>query len=45
MLELNFNAVALARTPTFLENLIGYYLVMEGAFFYTGFVGIGRSSG
>ncbi len=31
-----------ARTPegvqTFLKNLIGYYLIMEGIFFYTGFV-------
>jgi ribonucleoside-diphosphate reductase beta chain len=30
--------IRLRRDSDFLKNLIGYYLIMEGIFFYTGFV-------
>ena len=34
----NFSTATFEGTQTFLKNLIGYYLIMEGIFFYTGFV-------
>jgi ribonucleoside-diphosphate reductase beta chain len=38
VLDPGFTTDTFAGAQTFLENLIGYYLVMEGLFFYTGFV-------
>lgn len=34
----NFNTATPEGAQKFLENLIGYYLIMEGIFFYSGFV-------
>ncbi len=34
----DFSTDTYAGQQTFLENLIGYYIIMEGIFFYTGFV-------
>ncbi len=34
----DFTTETYEGAQTFLENLIGYYLIMEGIFFYTGFV-------
>lgn len=34
----NFTIKTLEGAQAFLKNLIGYYLIMEGVFFYTGFV-------
>ncbi|PCI77908.1 ribonucleotide-diphosphate reductase subunit beta [Candidatus Aerophobetes bacterium] len=33
----NFNTTTVAGKQKFLENLIGYYIIMEGIFFYSGF--------
>jgi ribonucleoside-diphosphate reductase beta chain len=33
-----FTTTTVAGAQTFLENLIGYYVLMEGIFFYTGFL-------
>lgn len=38
ILDPDFSTADFAGTQTFLLNLIGYYLIMEGIFFYTGFV-------
>lgn len=38
VLDPNFSTDSLEGVQTFLKNLIGYYLIMEGIFFYTGFV-------
>lgn len=38
LLEPDFSTATSAGAQRFLENLIGYYLIMEGIFFYTGFV-------
>jgi ribonucleoside-diphosphate reductase beta chain len=38
LLAPDFSTETLAGSQQFLENLIGYYVVMEGIFFYTGFV-------
>ncbi|MGI8905222.1 MAG: ribonucleotide-diphosphate reductase subunit beta [Candidatus Sumerlaeaceae bacterium] len=38
ILEPNFTTETFEGAQTFLENLIGYYIIMEGIFFYTGFV-------
>lgn len=38
VLEENFSTDTLEGAQKFLENLIGYYLIMEGLFFYSGFV-------
>jgi ribonucleoside-diphosphate reductase beta chain len=38
VLDPGFSTDTFAGAQTFLENLIGYYLIMEGIFFYTGFV-------
>lgn len=38
LLDPEFTTETFAGAQTFLENLIGYYLIMEGIFFYTGFV-------
>lgn len=38
MLDPNFSTATLEGTQKFLENLIGYYIIMEGIFFYSGFV-------
>lgn len=37
MLAENFETGSDAGAQTFLENLIGYYIIMEGIFFYSGF--------
>ncbi|HEV7280302.1 MAG TPA: ribonucleotide-diphosphate reductase subunit beta [Pirellulaceae bacterium] len=34
----DFSTESFEGAQTFLKNLIGYYLIMEGIFFYTGFV-------
>ena len=34
----NFTTSTLEGAQTFLRNLIGYYIIMEGIFFYSGFV-------
>jgi ribonucleoside-diphosphate reductase beta chain len=34
----DFNTKTLEGAQKFLENLIGYYIIMEGIFFYSGFV-------
>jgi len=38
MLKSDFSTSTSAGAQKFLENLIGYYLIMEGIFFYSGFV-------
>ncbi len=38
VLEPEFTTESFAGAQAFLKNLIGYYLIMEGIFFYTGFV-------
>ena len=38
VLDPDFTTESLAGAQAFLKNLIGYYLIMEGIFFYTGFV-------
>ncbi len=38
ILREDFSTETLEGTQKFLENLIGYYLIMEGIFFYSGFV-------
>lgn len=38
MLEENFTTTTTEGAQKFLENLIGYYIIMEGIFFYSGFV-------
>ena len=38
LLDPAFSTETVAGIQTFVENLIGYYLIMEGIFFYTGFV-------
>jgi ribonucleoside-diphosphate reductase beta chain len=38
VLDPNFRTDSLEGTQQFLENLIGYYIIMEGIFFYSGFV-------
>ncbi|ADB15955.1 Ribonucleoside-diphosphate reductase [Pirellula staleyi DSM 6068] len=38
LLDPNFTTETAEGAQKFLENLIGYYLIMEGIFFYTGFV-------
>lgn len=38
VLDPNFSTEGFEGTQAFLKNLIGYYLIMEGIFFYTGFV-------
>lgn len=38
ILEPNFTTQTQEGAQKFLENLIGYYLIMEGIFFYSGFV-------
>ncbi len=38
LLDPNFSTETAEGAQTFLKNLIGYYLIMEGIFFYTGFV-------
>jgi ribonucleoside-diphosphate reductase beta chain len=38
VLDPNFSTDTTAGAQKFLENLVGYYLIMEGIFFYTGFV-------
>ena len=37
VLEKNFSTETLEGKQKFLENLIGYYIIMEGLFFYSGF--------
>ena len=37
VMNLDFTTETVAGAQTFLKNLIGYYLVMEGIFFYSGF--------
>jgi ribonucleoside-diphosphate reductase beta chain len=38
MLRPDFETESFQGAQTFLENLIGYYVIMEGIFFYSGFV-------
>jgi len=38
ILDPNFSTATEAGAQKFLENLIGYYIIMEGIFFYSGFV-------
>ena len=38
VLDPNFSTETFEGAQTLLRNLIGYYLIMEGIFFYTGFV-------
>ncbi len=38
ILDPDFTTDTFEGAQTFLKNLIGYYLIMEGIFFYTGFV-------
>ena len=38
ILDPNFSTSTFEGAQAFLRNLIGYYLIMEGVFFYTGFV-------
>ncbi len=40
LLDPHFTTTDNAGMRTFLENLIGYYVIMEGIFFYTGFASI-----
>ena len=47
VLDPNFSTASFEGAQKFLENLIGYYIIMEGIFFYTGFVmmlSFGRSN-
>ena len=37
IMEDNFDTTTTAGKQKFLENLIGYYIIMEGLFFYSGF--------
>jgi len=37
MLEENFSTTTFEGAQKFLENLIGYYIILEGIFFYSGF--------
>ncbi len=37
MLDPKFNTVGLANMQQFLHDLVGYYVIMEGLFFYAGF--------
>lgn len=37
LLDPGFNTASLAGVQQFLENLVGYYVIMEGIFFYSGF--------
>ncbi len=38
IVDAGFSTDSFAGAQTFLKNLIGFYLIMEGIFFYTGFV-------
>lgn len=38
LLDPNFSTDSLEGVQTFLRNLIGFYIIMEGVFFYSGFV-------
>ncbi len=38
VLDPDFTTESLAGLQSFLKNMIGFYLIMEGIFFYTGFV-------
>jgi ribonucleoside-diphosphate reductase beta chain len=38
LLDPGFSTETIAGIQTFVQNLVGYYLIMEGIFFYTGFV-------
>jgi ribonucleoside-diphosphate reductase beta chain len=38
VLKEGFSTASFAGAQKFLENLVGYYLIMEGIFFYSGFV-------
>lgn len=38
ILQADFTTETFAGAQKFLENLIGYYIIMEGLFFYSGFV-------
>ena len=38
ILDDNFSTESFAGAQAFLKNLIGYYIIMEGIFFYSGFV-------
>ena len=38
ILDPNFNTDTVGGIQTFLKNLVGFYVVMEGIFFYSGFV-------
>ncbi len=38
VLQSDFSTTTFAGAQKFLENLIGYYIIMEGIFFYSGFV-------
>lgn len=38
LIDPNFTTETLEGKQKFLENLIGYYIIMEGIFFYSGFV-------
>ncbi len=38
LVDPNFTTATFEGAQKFLQNLIGYYLIMEGVFFYTGFV-------
>src|SRR6266568_3664458 len=40
LLDPTFSTNTVAGMQRFVENLVGYYLIMEGIFFYTGFVAI-----
>jgi ribonucleoside-diphosphate reductase beta chain len=37
LMDPNFNTQTFKGAQTFLKNLIGYYIIMEGIFFYSGF--------
>ena len=38
VMDPDFSTESFAGAQTFLKNLIGYYVIMEGVFFYSGFV-------
>ena len=38
ILRMDFNTSTLEGVQTFLRNLVGFYVIMEGIFFYSGFV-------
>ncbi len=38
LVDPDFTTATLEGAQKFLENLVGYYIIMEGIFFYTGFV-------